>query len=208
MVVVDQLFGQGRWPSGGPRAVVVVGAVAVFLVVGIALAKVVDRPMRVGVSCAATALVAIVGWFVATDATSDRYAHVHSGVTAAYAMFRHTHHLRIAVGGFADDYPLYGIDLSNDVEFVGKALPDGGFRTITSCSAWQRAIDTGGYQYVVISRSPVARQRLPVEATWTADDPAFALVLDRDVTRVFKRVGTAGGATCPHPVGAPRSSIS
>jgi hypothetical protein len=208
MVIVDQLIGQGRWPSGGLRSVVTVGAVAAVVAVGIALAKVADRPMRVGVSCAAIVLIAMVGWLVATDATSDRYARVHSGVTAAFAMFRKTHHLKIAVGGFADDYPLYGIDQSNDVQYVGVTLPDGGFRPVWSCAEWPRAIDSGGYQYVVISRSPVARQRLPAEATWTADDPAFALVLDRDVTRVFKRVGSSAGATCPHPIGAPRSSSS
>jgi hypothetical protein len=151
----------------------------------------------VGAASLLAVVVAGVGWPVQADELQDRYATVDSGMTAAFARFHDTHGLRIAVGGFANDYPLYGADLSNRVQYLGVTLPHGGFRPTRSCREWRAALAAGRYDDVVLSRSPLARQRLPAEVAWTATDPAAHLVLRRGVTRVFRLDGPPDPASCP-----------
>lgn len=206
VVVVDQVSGVGRWPTP-VLAVVAAGAIAAGVVAAAIVLAHRARARRPWAALAAAfALVAGAGWAPAHAAMRDRYARAHSGLTAAFAMFRSTDHLRIAVGGFADDYPLYGAALTNRVDVIGVPLPHGGFRMARTCDEWQDALAAGHDDYVVVSRSPVARQRLPIEARWTARDTAYALVLDRGVTRVFRRVDASDGETCEEPRSAVASS--
>jgi hypothetical protein len=195
IAVADQVAGHGRWP-GPPlpllRLTCCVAALAI-----VALVMMVKRPRLAVAIAIATGSAVAAGWPVQADELSDRYSQVRSGLTAAFAAFGPTHDLRIAVGGFADDYPLYGNDLSNHVQYVGVTLPHGGFRPAGNCREWRTALRQGHYDYVVVSRSPVARQHVPVEARWTAGDPAARLVLSRGVTRVYRLVGAPTPSACP-----------
>jgi hypothetical protein len=101
----------------------------------------------------------------------------------------------------ARQYPLYGLDLSNRVDFVGARGPDGSFEPIAGCEQWLRALDEGGYDYVVTGfREPTegvgTRPDEPREAGWTRAAPgAREVVHDEDVS-VFAIEGELDPASC------------
>jgi hypothetical protein len=87
---------------------------------------------------------------------------------------------------FFSQYGLYGVDLSNRVDFIGVPGDRGTYRLATSCPQLRRRINAGGYDYVVISQytqdAPDAEYRYPIRA-WTKTDPALEEILaEEEVT--------------------------
>ena len=70
-----------------------------------------------------------------------------------YSWARDQQHQRIAVFGTQMQYPLYGNDLSNYVQYVGAHGPHGQFGLIPTCQQWRAALNAGHYDYVVIAPS-------------------------------------------------------
>ena len=73
------------------------------------------------------------------------------GLNAAFAWARDVSGARIATTS-TRQYPLFGTDLSNHVQYLGTERPHGGFEAPTTCRAWRRALDAGHYDYVVATR--------------------------------------------------------
>jgi hypothetical protein len=75
-------------------------------------------------------------------------------------------------------YPLYGTDLSNHVQFIGHEQPHGGFIAPATCQAWRRLLNAGDYDFVVTSRDRIepGKPPYPPSARWTAD-PSARVVL-------------------------------
>jgi hypothetical protein len=99
---------------------------------------------------------------------------------------RTVRHARIAIvgtfGGFFA-YPLFGIDDSNDVQYVAHHGPHGSFTPITNCREWRRAINAGHYRYVVTTASrSVWTHALgsSPEGDWTKHEPAVRSVLPQN----------------------------
>ena len=94
-------------------------------------------------------------------------------------------------------YPLFGTDLSNRVEFVGRHEPHGGFVAPTSCAEWRRLINEGEYEYVVASRDRIepGRPPYPASARWT-EGPTARLILAVPPTKVFRLSGPLDPSTC------------
>jgi hypothetical protein len=110
---------------------------------------------------------------------------------------------RIGVaGGFTTlQYPLYGKDLSNYVQYIGKRGRDGAFDRIRDCTAWRRALNAGRYSYVV-TMSLRPRQGPSIEAEWTRSDPAATPVRTKDAPgvslfRINGRLGPSGCSQLP-----------
>ena len=94
-------------------------------------------------------------------------------------------------------YPLYGGDLSNHVQYVGERGSDDSFTPITSCDAWRRAINAGDYDYVVTaSNIPSPDAKRPPEAAWTGDDPAAKQIVHDGPISVFRLDGELDPADC------------
>ena len=95
-------------------------------------------------------------------------------------------------------YPLFGTDLSNRVEFVGEERPHGGFVAPSSCRAWRRLLDEGDYDYVVASRDRVepGMPPYPASASWT-EGPGATVILRRPPTVVFHLRRPPDPTTCP-----------
>jgi hypothetical protein len=93
------------------------------------------------------------------------------------------HHAHIALAGtfgWFFGYPLWGVDDSNRVAYIGRHGPHGSFRPIASCRAWRTALNRGHYQYVVTTARAVTFTTQLVhspEVDWTRTDPAATLVL-------------------------------
>jgi len=118
------------------------------------------------------------------------------GLDAAFRWARSLSGQRIATTA-TREYPLFGTDLSNRVRFVGVHTPHAGFVRPRGCRAWRRALDEGGYDYVVTSldRFSPGGRRFPPEAAWTAG-PGATVVLRRAPTVVFRLRGALDPAAC------------
>jgi len=154
------------------------------------------RPVIVGVTILLAAVIGG-GWFLQRSYLDGRYTGDEfrsAGLNAAFAWASRQQEKRIAAT-FPLQYPLFGTDLSNRVEYLGHELDDGGFVQPTSCPSWLRAINRGRFHYLVISDpagapdrdDPVDIRRLPVR-----------LVLERKLIEVFRLDGPLGRSACAH----------
>ncbi|HVQ60127.1 MAG TPA: hypothetical protein VMS60_14590 [Solirubrobacterales bacterium] len=132
---------------------------------------------------------ALVGYPLQRHYLQGRYADpsfTTPGLNAAFAWARDVSDARIATTS-TRQYPLFGTDLSNRVEFIGEERPHGGFEAPTTCRAYRRLLNEGDYDYVVASRDRIeaGKPRFPPQATWTAG-PGAEVILRKAPTVVFK----------------------
>lgn len=108
------------------------------------------------------------------------------GLNAAFRWAQGISDARIATTS-TRQYPLYGRDLSNRVDYIGIERPNGGFTAPTTCRAWRRLLNAGNYDYVVASRDRMepSRPTYPATARWTEGSNA-KVVLRRPPTVVLK----------------------
>jgi hypothetical protein len=102
--------------------------------------------------------------------------------------------------GWFFGYPLWGLDDSNHVVYLGQHGSHGSFRPIPSCRAWRTALNQGDYQYVVTTYNRIffttELARSP-EAAWTRADPAAKLVLSpNQAIQVFRLTGPLHPSRC------------
>jgi hypothetical protein len=90
-------------------------------------------------------------------------------------------------------YPLWGLDDTNHVTYIGRRGPHGSFRPIANCQAWRTALNRGHYQYAVTTANRVffTTRLVPTpDVNWTRTDPAATLVLSPDpAIQVFRLTG-------------------
>jgi hypothetical protein len=156
---------------------------------------------RVGIAAGILALLVVAaGYPVQRHYLERRYAHptfTAPGLDAAFAWARGVSGARIATTS-TRQYPLYGTDLSNHVQFVGVERPNGGFEAPTACRQWRRLLDEGHYDYVVATRDRLepGKPPYPPEARWT-EGPGARIVLKEPPTVVFKLTGPLNPSSCP-----------
>ncbi|HMC53479.1 MAG TPA: hypothetical protein VKI64_12020 [Acidimicrobiales bacterium] len=168
-------------------AIVAVVTVAGALVVP-GLRRRTPSPRLLAATAAGVALaVAGAGWPVQRHYLADRYVRSKEWVAGAYEWARAVRGSRIAIAGFVQQYPLYGPDLSNWVQYVGHPLPGGGFRSAATCQDWRDGLRRGRYRYVVL-----ASDGAPSEARWTAADPAAVEILRAGPAVVYRLDGRRG----------------
>jgi hypothetical protein len=94
-------------------------------------------------------------------------------------------------------YPLFGTDLSNHVQFVGTERRHGGFEAPTTCRAWRRELNEGRYDYVVTTRDRIepGKPPYPPQASWT-EGPGAKVILRKPPTAVFQLTGRLDPSTC------------
>jgi hypothetical protein len=144
------------------------------------------------IASAAAALCALgaCGWLVA-DSYADRRFAATPPLPRIYAWAQHLRGARIGIVGLDEQYPLYGADASNFVQFVGKPQPHSGFGTITTCRVWRVMVNRGHYGWLVLTPFgfPI-NLTVPIapEATWTLSSPSAKRVI---VERAQVGVGAA-----------------
>jgi hypothetical protein len=118
------------------------------------------------------------------------------GLNATFAWARNISDARIATTS-TRQYPLFGTDLSNHVQFVGEETAHGGFAAPTTCRAWRRELNAGDYDYIVASRDRIeaGKPPYPPQAGWTEGQGA-TVVLRRAPTVVFRLAGRLDPAAC------------
>jgi hypothetical protein len=185
-------------PIGGLDAVVGLAVGVATLIVGAALLYGRDRLLewRSPAAVAAACLVLMAGGFGLQQLyLNGRYTDT-VPMPRIYRWARHVHNERIAVvGTFVFlQYPLYGEDLSNYVQYVGTRGPHGAFKAIRQCAAWRRALNAGHYSYVVTGPVPAGA---PDATPWTASDHAATLVIrESRAFSLFRLNGRLDPAGC------------
>ena len=131
----------------------------------------------------------------------DRYTGSAQGELPSAKWFQHENSTRVGVvGQFAYlQYPFYGQNLSNYVQYLGVPGPHGTYSSFDSCTAWREAIDRGRYSYVYITTNEVTtRSALPSaalpEMKWMAPGKDSKVVLGGQV-----RTHSHSPATLPTP---------
>jgi hypothetical protein len=99
------------------------------------------------------------------------------GLNAAFAWAQGIDDAHIATTS-TRQYPLFGRDLSNHVDFIGEEQPHGGFTAPTTCRRWRELINAGNYDYVIASRDRLEPNKPPYPPTarWTSGQGATVIL--------------------------------
>lgn len=158
------------------------------------------RRMAFLVGAALVLLAVIAGYPIQRHYLQNRYENpsfTTPGLNAAFKWAQGISDARIATTS-TRQYPLYGKDLSNQVDYIGIERPHGGFTAPTTCRTWRRLLNAGDYDYVVASRDRVEPSKPPYPATahWT-EAPNATVVLRKPPTVVFKLRTPLDPSACP-----------
>jgi hypothetical protein len=182
---------QHRWAAiGGALAAVTAGVVV------LRLWRSWPTP-RVPLAVAAALLVVLLAWpaqrgyFITHYRQDPRW-----GLAPVFAWAATQRHQRIGVVGVFQQYPFFGDDLTNHVQYVGRRRSDGGFGETRSCREWRSELAAGRFDYVVAA--PYSPERpVPRQAAWTEGDPAVTEVLRTGKLRVYRIHGPLDPRRCP-----------
>jgi hypothetical protein len=190
------------WYSGYRAGALALGlaTVVVIWVLGSRRLRLLPVAGLASLAAAVVLLAVAAGWVEQRRYLDHRYADPQfttPGLDAAFKWARGLRDQRIATTA-TRQYPLWGTELSNRVQYAGLRRPHAGFVRATSCGQWRRLIDDGGYDYVVVSldRSTPGSRPFPPEAAWTRD-PNAHVVLRRSPTVVYRLDGPLPLSGCP-----------
>ncbi|HSS34045.1 MAG TPA: hypothetical protein VLL27_12265 [Solirubrobacterales bacterium] len=160
----------------------------------------IGRPWAVMMGLVLVVIVVVVGYPVQRHYLKDRYADpsfTTPGLNAAFKWARGVSDARIATTS-TRQYPLFGTDLSNHVQFIGEERPHGGFEAPKTCRRYRELVNEGDYDYVVASRDRIepGKRPYPPAARWTKG-PRSTVVLRKPPTVVFKLNGSLDPSGCP-----------
>jgi hypothetical protein len=118
------------------------------------------------------------------------------GLNAAFAWARDVSGARIATTS-TRQYPLFGTDLSNHVQYLGTEQPHGGFEPPATCKQYLRLLKEGDYDYVVATRDreEPGKPPYPPQAKWTEDAGATP-ILKEPPTVVFQLKDNPDPSAC------------
>jgi len=158
------------------------------------------RGATLGVGVALVVLVVIAGYPIQRHYLERRYASpsfTTPGLNAAFEWSSNISNSRIATTS-TRQYPLFGTDLSNHVDYIGEQRPHGGFTPPTTCPAWRKLINAGSYDYVVATRDRIepGKPSYPPTAAWTTG-PGAEVILSKPPTVVFRITARFNSAACP-----------
>ncbi len=159
-----------------------------------------ERRTAFGVGVALALLMVLVGYPVQRHYLRHRYedpSFTTPGLNAAFKWAQGISDARIATTS-TRQYPLYGKDLSNHVDYIGIERPHGGFTAPTTCRTWRRLLNAGNYDYVVASRDRTEPNKPPYPATarWT-EAPGATVILRKPPTVIFKLRTPLDPSACP-----------
>jgi hypothetical protein len=143
------------------------------------------------------------GWWEQRHYLERRYENLSPQLKLADAArwARDLRDAKVAVSGIRgvfNQYPFYGTDLSNQVQWLGRTGPDGAYERIPTCAEWRQALADGGYTHVVTTYDPYNPGTLTdtKEALWTREDPSAKQILRDGPVSVFELQAPPDAAAC------------
>jgi len=149
--------------------------------------------------CAALIGTIAIGYPIQRHYLENRYANptfAAPGLNAAFKWASTIRNARIATTS-TRQYPLYGLDLSNRVQYIGEERSHGGFTAPISCPAWRRLLNAGHYDYVITTRDRIepGKPAYPETDRWT-EGPESGILFRKPPTVVFRLNGLLDPASC------------
>jgi hypothetical protein len=198
-----------QWQQGHTKGAVAAGVLVVVIAAALALAQrgrlfsgAYRWWARIATGVAVAVAIVAAGYVGERHYLEHRYENTGQAQDLASALrwARDIRDARIAVGGIRGvftQYPFYGTDLSNEVQWLGERGPHDAYDRIPNCRQWREAIDAGGYTHVVTTFDPYfPTMRNSPEGRWTGSDPNAHLVLRDGPVRVFELRGRLDPAGC------------
>ena len=199
-----------QWQQGHVKGAVAAG---VAILAGFALVQWLRgrdrRGPRVSLAWVAglTAVIAVgalaAGWWEQRHYLERRYENLSPELKLANAArwARDLRDAKVAVAGVRgvfNQFPFYGTDLSNQVQWLGVEGPDGAYLRIPTCAEWRQELADGGYTHVVTTYDPFNPGSLTdtKEGLWTREDPAAKQILRDGPVSVFELEGAPDPAGC------------
>jgi hypothetical protein len=154
----------------------------------------------VAAGVAVVAFVVLAGLVVQSRYFDNRYASPEfttPGLSEAFVWARGVEGEEIGTNA-TRQYPLFGTELTNEVQYLGVPGPHGGFVKVDSCEQFRDAVARGDYRYLVLTLDRENPERpFPREIPWIEDDPNAVEVLRTSPTVVYELTGTLDPDTCP-----------
>lgn len=198
-----------QWQQGHVKGAIAAGASVLAAFAAIELLRSHSRrssPARLAQVVAAAVAVAVAlgaGWWEQRHYLERRYENLSPALKLADAArwARDLRDAKVAVSGIRgvfNQFPFYGTDLSNQVQWLGEPGPDGAYERIATCAEWRQALADGGYTHVVTTYDPFNPGALTdtKEALWTREDPAAKQVLRDGPVSVFELDGKPDPGSC------------
>jgi len=157
------------------------------------------RRWGAGALAVLAALAVLVGYPVQRHYLESRYqapTFTAPGLNAAFAWSRDVSDARIATTS-TRQYPLFGTDLSNHVQYLGLERPHGGFEAPRTCQEYLRLLSHGNYDYVIATRDRLepGKPPYPPAVKWLEEAGAKP-ILRKPPTVVFELPGKLSPAAC------------
>jgi hypothetical protein len=159
--------------------------------------------MRVALAVGAAGVVIAGGYVAERHYLENRFedAGQSQDLTSALRWANDIRDARIAIGGIRGvftQFPFYGTDLSNQVQWLGERGPHDAFNRIPDCRRWRETINAGHYTHVVTTFDPFlpGTMRNSPEGRWTQSDPNARVVVSQGPVRVFQITGPLNPAGC------------
>ena len=187
-------------------AAALIGIAFVGAPVALALLARARPALAAGAGAALALAVAALGWERQDDYFANRYERSEDfrfDLDHAFRWAKGTEGLRIAVAGTSgayNQYGLYGDELSNYVQYVGRTGGNGNFTRIERCVDFRRALNEGDYDYLVTTpdldlNDPHSARTSP-ERGWVDDDPALEALVRVGRVGVYEVSGDLDPAGC------------
>jgi len=195
-VVVVTAASSSKWPvwlHAYRPAALLCALVVVAAGVALLLSRAEVAVILAGALVVIVGLVTAVGvWLDSRRSDRARHASTVAALGSIGQWAEGVHGARIAIDGFFVQYPLYGPELSNHVQYLGATLPHGGFRELDTCRAWWAAVTNGRFDYVVLAPSGTATasledpNRAATVASWMDGDPRAEVLLRTPTARIYR----------------------
>jgi hypothetical protein len=156
--------------------------------------------IRAGWVLAAVLVLAVAaGYPIQRHYLADRYkdpTFTAPGLNAAFAWARDVSDARIATTS-TRQYPLFGTDLSNQVQYLGINRPHGGFESPKTCRQYLQLLKEGNYDYVIATKDRLepGKPPYPPSVKWIAHAGAHP-ILRKPPTVVFELNGKLSPSAC------------
>lgn len=173
----------------------VIGAAVAVMVLALALVR------RAHLRAAGIAAFVVAGVAAGLPVSDSYVAHRYTADGPIYRWAHNIRGARIGTVAFAEQYPLFGLHLDDEVSYAGTASVNHSILVAANCGEWRRQLAQGRYDFVVIGDNDWTSAPIP-QLAWTESDPgATAMVVTREsdpgphgvVFRLRAGAGTTAG---------------
>jgi hypothetical protein len=152
-----------------------------------------------GTAAALIVLAVAIGYPIQRHYLADRYkapTFTTPGLNAAFAWSRDISDAQIATTS-TRQYPLFGTDLSNEVQYLGIHRPHGGFEAPTTCHQYLQLLEEDNYDYAIATKDRLepGKPPYPPLAKWLERAGAKP-ILKKPPTVVFELNDPLSPAAC------------